>query len=205
MSRLYAPFARLYDPILGIPLRSLRNHVLQELASRPDAIILDLCCGTGSQLRTLQRNGFRHLHGIDLSLPMLNVAATRSDALHLSLQDASRCGIRDESVDVVILSLALHEKDAPTRDAILSEAHRMLKPAGTLLVADYDLSRESGRLAARVIHIIEWLAGGNHFQNFRSYVQSGGLCNIIDPVRFHLHATHPLSRRTLALNRYRKT
>ncbi len=204
MSHLYDSFANLYDPLLGLPLRSLRNLILRELDVRQQPLIVDLCCGTGSQLKHLYRAGFRHLHGTDLSLAMLTVANRGNTRLHLSRQNATQTAFQNAIADTVILSLALHEKDPDARTAILREAHRILKSGGTLLVADYELTQDTGSISRLLIHAIERMAGTDHHRNFLSYLEAGGLPNLIDSSRFRLYVSHRLARRTLILNRYQK-
>ena len=74
MKEEYLSSAKIYDPMLYLALNPIRLAVMEELSQHKDSVILDLCCGTGNQLKLLSKNGFKNLHCLDLSEAMLNVA-----------------------------------------------------------------------------------------------------------------------------------
>ncbi|MBN2051133.1 MAG: class I SAM-dependent methyltransferase [Spirochaetales bacterium] len=176
--------AWIYDPFLFIPLRRVRKIVLECLSDYRRAKILDLCCGTGFQLKLLARNGFSDLHCLDLSEDMLSIARKKGYPITTYHVDAAATGFEDRSFDVVILSFALHEKDAFTARKVLEEAHRVLKMKGRLLIVDFmfdDETRLPGRLG---ITAVERIAGGEHYRNFKNYIAMGGLKNLLNPKDF---------------------
>ena len=65
--------AKIYDPILYFALKNIRQEIIR-LIPNHNLRILDLCCGTGDQLKKLSDAGFNHLTGVDLSTEMLKVA-----------------------------------------------------------------------------------------------------------------------------------
>ncbi|MFH1850903.1 MAG: methyltransferase, partial [Candidatus Neomarinimicrobiota bacterium] len=67
MTGNYSLVARLYDPLLNWVMRPIRRTVLRELIGDRQAAIVDLCGGTGDQLKLLAHNGFSNLHCVDLS------------------------------------------------------------------------------------------------------------------------------------------
>jgi ubiquinone/menaquinone biosynthesis C-methylase UbiE len=171
--------AYFYDPLLRHALRSLRRAVREQLPEDRKVRILDICCGTGEQLYELQKAGYRDLSGLDLSAAMLAVATRKSPLLKLVEGDALDQPFPDASFDVVLISLALHDKSEKARQQILEEIHRLLKPAGISLVADFCFDGRSffrGRIAIR---LVEGVAGGEHYKNFRSYIRRGGLPGIL--------------------------
>ena len=141
--------AKIYDPLLFLALNPIRKAILKELIDFKESRILDLCCGTGNQLKMLSKNGFKNLHCLDLSEPMLEVARKGDHSIRIHQEDAARTAFKDKEFDIVILSFALHEKDRQTR-----------------------------------LDIIERMAGGEHYLNFKRYRQSGGLSAIIDEKMF---------------------
>ena len=185
MADNYSLSARLYDPLLYLPMRSIRKAVLQELADNQQAAIVDLCGGTGNQLKLLARNGFTDLHCVDLSPEMLAIAKNEENEINIYEQDATATGFNNGRFDVAIISFALHEKDLSVRENLLAEAHRILKPAGKLLIVDFifdDQTKLTGKFA---ISLVEWFAGGDHYRNFKDYISKGGLLNLVDPVKFN--------------------
>jgi len=49
--------ANIYDPIFYLALKPIRIAVMDELLKFKEKIILDLCCGTGNQIKLLSKHG----------------------------------------------------------------------------------------------------------------------------------------------------
>lgn len=98
--------------------------------------VLDVGCGTG-QSRRIYGDRSAGYAGLDLSLGALRLARRRfADASWLQA-DALRLPCRDGSFDVVAFSSVLHH--VPDRRAALSEALRVLRPAGWVFAFDPNL------------------------------------------------------------------
>ena len=180
----YGFTAKIYDPLLFLALNPIRKAILKELIDSKESRILDLCCGTGNQLKMLSKNGFKNLHCLDLSGPMLEVAGKGNHSIRLHREDAARTAFKDKEFDIVILSFALHEKDSQTQIGIIRETHRVLRDDGLLLIVDFifdERTKWPGRIGATAI---ERMAGGEHYLSFKRYKQSGGLSAIIDEKMF---------------------
>jgi ubiquinone/menaquinone biosynthesis C-methylase UbiE len=103
--------------------------------------VLDVGCGTGNLLRT---TGRRHpgveLVGLDPDQKALARAArkARRAGLDVRLDNgfAQELPYADASVDRVFSSLMLHHLDTPSKDALLAEVRRVLRPDGLLVLAD---------------------------------------------------------------------
>ena len=67
----YDFIAKIYDPVLYIVLKPIRIAVKNVLLKYREKSIIDLCCGTGNQLKLLSKNGFKNLHCLDISNSML--------------------------------------------------------------------------------------------------------------------------------------
>jgi len=75
----YGAFAYAYDQALGRRFfRAVQRMLVKSLEARPPAekTHLDVACGTGYAMELFARRGFRSV-GVDLSLPMLQIARTR--------------------------------------------------------------------------------------------------------------------------------
>lgn len=167
----YGRIARLYDPFISPALRPLHREILSLLAARGCASVVDLCCGTGQLAAMAARSGMVAA-GVDLSRSMIVRAAAKSSA-HFILGDATVLPFPDDSRDGAAICFALHEKPPLTGRAILSEARRIVRPGGLLVVADYRLA-SGGWLSGRMIAAIERLAGRKHHAHFRRYLDGGG-------------------------------
>ena len=204
MADNYSLSARLYDPLLYLPMRSIRKAVLQELVDNQQDAIVDLCGGTGNQLKLLARNGFTDLHCVDLSPEMLAIAENEENTMNIYEQDATATSFNNEHFAAAIISFALHEKEFDVRLNLLSEAHRILKPNGKLLVVDYLFDEQTRKTGYRSINFVEWFAGGDHYRNFKDYIARGGLVNLIDNRKFRLFSNTRLLRGSSTLNTYLK-
>ncbi|MCC7043819.1 MAG: ArsR family transcriptional regulator, partial [Acidobacteria bacterium] len=96
----------------------------------------DLGCGTGPLLPLLS-SSVRQVIGVDGSDEML--AAARSRTSHLPNVDLRRGSLEalpidDGTLDAAVMMLVLHHLPSPA--AALSEACRVLKPGGRLLIVD---------------------------------------------------------------------
>ena len=98
-------------------------------AVREGSLLLDLACGGGLLAPHLAGKGHRHV-GLDLSATALPLA--RDHGVVPVRGDVTRLPFRDEVADVVVAGEVLeHVADAP---ALVTEACRLLRPGGTLVV-----------------------------------------------------------------------
>lgn len=196
-------FAPIYDLIINPFLKTLRKKILDVINElQPDRII-DVCCGTGYQVKILNQHGFAAV-GIDLSSEMLAVSRRGKKKAQCFKQDATALDFSNESFDVVMITLALHEKDTRSRHKIVTEMDRILKPNGHLLIADYWLKSNSSLFAGKVINFVEFLAGGEHYENFRNYQNSGGLDELISDTKFISIRDYYFGRNTIILRLLKK-
>lgn len=169
----YARFARLYDPIVGPPLRPLHRAMVRELKRRGCGSVIDLCCGTGLFLGMAAESGLAAF-GMDLSPDMLAVAREKYPSLNLIEGDATATPHPDNHFDAATISFGLHEKPDEIARAIFREALRLTRPGGVVLVADYRRPESGGLLSGWGIRLVERLAGRDHFTSFKAYMAQGG-------------------------------
>jgi demethylmenaquinone methyltransferase/2-methoxy-6-polyprenyl-1,4-benzoquinol methylase len=170
----YQYSARFYDALLSPFIRAIRIRVLKLIKKHRYSAILDVCCGTGDQLKLLKQHGFDS-QGIDISDAMLDVARKGEYPADCFYQDATHMQYEDTKFDLVMTSFALHEKDHATAYRIVQEMLRVTSEGKDILIVDYELSEKTSSFSKMLIYFIEWLAGGEHFRNFRSYIEKGGL------------------------------
>lgn len=142
---LFGTIARRYDRLNDLQSFGLHRLWKQRLAAlaapAPDAVVLDLCCGTGDvALRLVDRGA--SVVGLDFSEPMLAVGRQRATRvgvgrhqLVLVQGDALRIPFADDSFDAVTISYGL--RNLANTEAGLREMWRVAKPGGRLLVLDF--------------------------------------------------------------------
>jgi len=122
----------------------------------PQVDVADLGAGEGLISQLLARNA-RQVWCIDNSPRMVEVGtelARKNDLTNLTykLGDIEQVPLADESVDLAILSQALHHARHPQR--AVDEAHRILRPGGQILIlelAEHDFEK------ARELYADLWL------------------------------------------------
>ena len=134
---------------------------VRAVAARPDARILDLCCGTGDLIAALERLHRRPVFGADFCRPMLAAAGSKlgdrarlieADALHLPLPVAS--------FDLITVAFGLRNLARYQRG--LEEMYRVLRRDGLLAVLEFSQPRQ--RLLASLYglyfrHVLPRLGG----------------------------------------------
>ncbi len=196
--------ATIYDPVLYLALNPIRLAVMDELSQHKDSSILDLCCGTGNQLKLLSKNGFKNLHCLDLSKEMLRVAEKGGYPIKIYNEDATETNFDDASFDIVIISFAIHEKDRETQEKLIEETHRLIKESGTILIIDFSFDEKTTKLGKMGIDFIERMAGGEHYLNFKGYIANGGLESLIKADKFEFVKDSRRAFNGVVISTYRK-
>jgi demethylmenaquinone methyltransferase / 2-methoxy-6-polyprenyl-1,4-benzoquinol methylase len=146
-----APRYDLLNHLLSLQLDRLwRKRVARQLRpilARPDARVLDLCCGTGDLAFALVREGKARIYGADFAHPML-VRARQKNALlagnsvqpaqnHVPFleADALRLPFADGSFDLVTTAFGF--RNLANYEAGLRETQRILKPGGALAILEF--------------------------------------------------------------------
>lgn len=179
----YGTIARLYDRVLEPVTSPLRSRALEVAPAAPGMRVLDVGCGTGTQLERYADAG-AIVTGVDLSPAMLAIAADRlGSRADLICEDATSLSLADGSFDLVIASLLLHELTPSMRSDTLDEMVRVTAHDGAMLVIDYRAGpRRMGGHAWRAFSmVLERLAGRRHYSNWRRYLAEGGLDTAMVP------------------------
>jgi len=106
---------------------------------RPNARVLDLCCGTGDLLIELEKSARRPLAGSDFCHPMLTGASAKIQRKRFSStlyeSDALQMPLRDASLDLVTVAFGVRNF-ANYRKGFV-EMRRVLKPGGVAAVLEF--------------------------------------------------------------------
>lgn len=176
--RFYLP-GMLYSGLLEVPLRGIRRTVSDLVIRNGLYPVLDLCCGPGTQAGRLSRQGYPVL-GLDINLGMLRYAASRRRGVPLCCADAVRPPFPPGTFRGIVITFALHEKEAEFRSRLLKEAKILLAPGGGIVLVDFERPWDAASKTAFLhVSIIERLAGRRHFGNGRDFMRRGGLRELL--------------------------
>ena len=169
---------KFYGTVIDPVLAPMRKRVSSEI--HPGEKVIDIACGTGAQVLDLCGIALNTV-GIDLSESMINHAQNSVKKRNIPnaeffICDATNLSIfKANSFDVAVMSLALHQFDPGLHSTILSEMKRVAK---RIIIADYavPLPKNYAGIGSR---LAEFLAGKEHYNNFRLYYKHGGLNGIL--------------------------
>ena len=200
----YRRIAPCYDLLLDPFIRALRPRGYAHFLTGEGMRVLEVGCGTGTQLAYYRKRGCR-VAGIDLSDAMLRVAHARLGQPALVCQaDAVRLPFPDGIFHRVVASLVFHEMAPEMRPAVLDEMTRVLHPAGRLGIIDYHPEAErsfKGFWARQFIRGIERAAGRLHYRNYRRFIDAGGIPALARRKGLHLERVKRVSGGNIGLYR----
>ncbi|HEX4544283.1 MAG TPA: bifunctional demethylmenaquinone methyltransferase/2-methoxy-6-polyprenyl-1,4-benzoquinol methylase UbiE [Candidatus Acidoferrum sp.] len=144
-----APRYDLLNHLLSLQLdrlwRARAAKMLSPVLTRPDALVLDLCCGTGDLGFALAHAGNARIIGADFAHTMLVRAREKSTSLSSSPDgnsptaffeaDALRLPFADASFDLVTSAFGF--RNLANYEAGLREINRVLKPGGTIAILEF--------------------------------------------------------------------
>lgn len=167
-------YRKILDPSLG----GIRKRVSRLITE--NATVLDVGCGTGDQLFFLSQQIKSGL-GVELSATMIKTCEEQALARGIKncdflLADASNLSsLEDKSFDYAITSLVIHEMPESIRIPVLTEMMRLAKQ---LIIVDWIYPQPS-LLKKMSTHLVERLAGREHYAGFKSFIKQGGMPALI--------------------------
>lgn len=176
-----APRYDLLNHLLSFELdrlwRARAARQVRLILERPDALVLDLCCGTGDLAFALAHAGRARIIGADFAHTMLLRARAKSASLAgadgavaattmpFFEADALRLPFADASFDLVTSAFGF--RNLANYEAGLREIYRVLKPGGTIAILEFAEPPEGflGDLYrwyfTKVLPRIGWLVSGH--------------------------------------------
>jgi demethylmenaquinone methyltransferase/2-methoxy-6-polyprenyl-1,4-benzoquinol methylase len=120
--------------------RYWRAHTVarvRDVLARPEARVLDICCGTGDLVRALQRgrSAGAPVMGSDFCHPMLVAARAKVGGSPLFEADALRLPLADASLDLITVAFGF--RNLANYEAGLREMHRVLRPEGVAAILEF--------------------------------------------------------------------
>jgi ubiquinone/menaquinone biosynthesis C-methylase UbiE len=185
-----------YDQQMRFFDRTLFKDSRQWACSRASGETLEVAIGTGLNL-PFYPDAVR-LTGIDLSPAMLGIARDRASNLGRTVDlreaDAHALPFPDASFDTVVCTFSLCA--IPDEHLAVAEMKRVLKPGGTLLLADHIAgSTQLVRAIQRLLEVLTIPLGGEHFLRRPSILVQDDGFEIGDHDRFTLGIVERLAAR----------
>jgi ubiquinone/menaquinone biosynthesis C-methylase UbiE len=158
-------FLPLYDPFVKL-LGGGRTHraLVDQASVRAGQRVLDVGCGTGTLVLLIKKlYPTAEVVGLDPDPKALGRAARKAEragaSVRLDRGFSDELPYADASFDVVFSSLMFHHLPAAEKETTLREIRRVLKPGGSLHLADFDGHDGGGHgLLTHLIHSRERLA-----------------------------------------------
>lgn len=179
----YQKSAKQYDRFVDPLNRGLKAIGLKMFPPSEGMCVLDVGCGTGTQLSYYQKAGCK-VFGLDSSLAMLEIARqTLGEHAELHAGNASELPYPDEMFDLVIAALTLHEMPAQIRMEVVGECKRVVKRDGRILLIDHHPGPTrfpKGWLHKAMTTPMELLTGREHYSNYRDFLSRRGLPALIE-------------------------
>jgi demethylmenaquinone methyltransferase/2-methoxy-6-polyprenyl-1,4-benzoquinol methylase len=112
---------------------------VRDVLCRPDAAVLDICCGTGDLVLALEQERRGCVWGSDFCHPMLVEArekiAQRGGRSRLFEADALTLPLRDASLDLITVAFGF--RNLANYEAGLREMRRVLRPGGMAAILEF--------------------------------------------------------------------
>ncbi|HEY3609011.1 MAG TPA: methyltransferase domain-containing protein [Pseudonocardiaceae bacterium] len=164
----FLPFYDLFTAALGAG--SLHRTLIDQAALAEGQRVLEIGCGTGNlTIRAKRTQPGVELIGSDpdpLALARAQRKARDLTGIRFERGYAQRLPYPDASFDRVLSSLMLHHLDHKTKVAAAAEVVRVLRPGGSLHVADFTGQAHGGihgflaRRVAKSAHVVDNLDDG---------------------------------------------
>jgi ubiquinone/menaquinone biosynthesis C-methylase UbiE len=169
----------------------------------PHSRIIDVGCGTG-RLEFKLADKCKSVLGIDLSernieRAHLTLSKNPDDKISFQHSDISEIiNSGNAHFDFAILTYVIHEVDEEERLDLLNEIARI---ADTIIIGDYLVPKPKG-FGSYFSEIIEFIAGAEHYRNYKSYVANGGIQYLANKTGLKIIneiSNHPLTNHIVIL------
>ncbi len=153
-----------YDMAIKItmPEKKFRRLLVEEINPQANEKILEFGFGTGQNILLVHKaNPSTKLEGLDIDPKVKAITehklAKNNVELPLHLYDGSVLPFADNSFEKVYSCLVFHQLDAETKLNCLKELHRVMKPNGKLIIADW--GKAQNKLMRLTFGLVQLLDG----------------------------------------------
>jgi SAM-dependent methyltransferase len=154
----------------------------------PDSEILDVGCGTG-RLEFFLSDKCKKITGIDLSKKNIEQAEKKLKKRKHNNVNFKHTGFdnfvknNSHTFDYVVVTYVIHELPYEQRSSLLKGISGISKK---IIVGDYLVPRPRGFWNV-LNEIVEFAAGKDHYDNFKSFVRHNGITGLLDESRLRIH------------------
>lgn len=150
----------------------------------PNSSVIDIGCGTG-RLSFKLSNKVSKIIGIDLSEKNIekakfNLLKNPNERILFYHKSISEIATQNIHFDYAVLTYVIHEVNPNERIELLSQISNI---ADQIIIGDYLVPRQKG-FWNFLNEIVEFVAGREHYKNFKNFVSNGGLLNLIEGLPF---------------------
>jgi ubiquinone/menaquinone biosynthesis C-methylase UbiE len=145
-----------YDVGVRLTMREgrWRRLIVDEIATIDPRVVLDVGCGTGT-LTIAAANELREARvvGLDGDRKVLDLARRKEGSERVAWMEglADELPFGDGEVDALVTTLVFHHLPLGIKRAALTEARRVLRPGGRLVVADWGKPQDPVMSAAFIV------------------------------------------------------
>jgi SAM-dependent methyltransferase len=191
----------LYDRIIAPNQDKLFGQIKNLI--EPQSTIIDVGCGTGRLEFTLADKS-KSVLGIDLSkrnIDRANLSLLQRPDVKISFQHNNLSDIISNGnvhFDFAILTYVIHEINTEERVNLLRDIAQV---SDKIIVGDYLVPRPKG-FGGIISELIEFIAGKEHYKNYKSYMADGGIYHLVDKAGLKVIdeiTNHPLSNHVVIL------
>ncbi len=174
----YKFLAPIYDYVFDPILAKARKKALLSLDFKPNDKILLIGVGTGLDIPLIPKGC--SITGIDLSIEMLRKAKSKAESRNVELykMNAESLEFVNQSFDFIVLNLILSVAENPK--AVMSEAIRVLKEKGNILVFDKFIKGKKPGMARKSLNKLTSFIGTDITRCFEEIIDDLPLSIIKD-------------------------
>jgi ubiquinone/menaquinone biosynthesis C-methylase UbiE len=173
------------DPLLKASWKQIADLVPE------NSRVFDAGCGTGRLSLLLRRQRNCQVVGADLSPRMLDFAEKSNPYDDVEFKHMDMTNIEeyeDNSFDYSVMCQVIHELPTDKQPKAVSELMRIGKKA-VILDSNTPLPRN---LVGIVVRLMDATFGRDHYDNFKSYIASEGIMDILDRAGLTSHIVRRL-------------
>ena len=105
-----------------------------------------------------------------------------NDKISFIHTDISSLIAKTEKFDYAVMTYVIHEVDESNRIELLKQ---LLQIADKIIIGDYLVPKPNGFWSI-LNDVVEFLAGSDHYNNYKNYVKNGGLKNLAEKTEMKL-------------------
>ncbi len=146
-----------------------------------NSTVIDAGCGTGRFSFSVEDKAGK-IDGVDLSERNINIAKKKlakinSHKINFFHADLNNFFVnKNRYYDFAVMSYVIHEIDESGRIEILKN---LADNSGKVILIDYLVPRPS-TYWSYINEAVEFIAGKEHYENFKSYISNGGIKGLAD-------------------------